>query len=160
MMDLLVLAFQTDSTRVATFLLAHDGSNRSFPELGVADAHHALSHHQKDPEKLRKIALIDRFYVRQFGYLIEKLRQATVGEERLLDRTLITYGGGICDGDRHNHDNLPILLAGGKADGLQHGRRWMLNGEVPMTNLHLGILDRLGVKAERIGDSTGVLNLV
>ncbi len=160
MMDLLVLAFQTDSTRVATFLLAHDGSNRSFPELGVADAHHALSHHQKDPEKLRKIALIDRFYVRQFGYLIEKLRQATVGEERLLDRTLITYGGGICDGDRHNHDNLPILLAGGKADGLQHGRRWVLNGEVPMTNLHLGILDRLGVKAERIGDSTGVLNLV
>ena len=160
MMDLLVLAFQTDSTRVATFLLAHDGSNRSFPELGVADAHHALSHHQKDPEKLRKIALIDRFYVRQFGYLIEKLRQAKVGEERLLDRTLITYGGGICDGDRHNHDNLPILLAGGKADGLQHGRRWMLNGEVPMTNLHLGILDRLGVKAERIGDSTGVLNLV
>lgn len=160
MMDLLVLAFQTDSTRVATFLLAHDGSNRSFPELGVADAHHALSHHQKDPEKLRKIALIDRFYVRQFGYLIEKLRQVKVGEERLLDRTLITYGGGICDGDRHNHDNLPILLAGGKADGLQHGRRWMLKGEVPMTNLHLGILDRLGVKAERIGDSTGVLSLV
>lgn len=160
MMDLLVLAFQTDSTRVATFLLAHDGSNRSFPELGVADAHHALSHHQKDPEKLRKIALIDRFYVRQFGYLIEKLRQVKVGEERLLDRTLITYGGGICDGDRHNHDNLPILLAGGKADGLQHGRRRMLKGEVPMTNLHLGILDRLGVKAERIGDSTGVLSLV
>lgn len=160
MMDLLVLAFQTDSTRVATFLLAHDGSNRSFPELGVADAHHALSHHQKDPEKLRKIALIDRFYVRQFGYLIEKLQSVTIGEERLLDRTLITYGGGICDGDRHNHDNLPILLAGGKVDGLQHGQRRVLNGEVPMTNLHLGILERLGVKAERIGDSTGVLSLV
>jgi hypothetical protein len=160
MMDLMVLAFQTDSTRVATFLLAHDGSNRSFPELGVADAHHALSHHQKDPEKLRKIALIDRFYVRQFGYLLEKLRSVKVGEERLLDRTLITFGGGICDGDRHNHDNLPILLAGGKADGVQHGRRWVLEGEVPMTNLHLGILDRLGVKAERIGDSTGVLNLI
>ena len=160
MMDLLVLAFQTDSTRVATFLLAHDGSNRSFPELGVADAHHAISHHQKNPEKLRKIALIDRFYVRQFGYFLEKLKAVTVGEERLLDRTLVTYGGGIGDGDRHNHDNLPILLAGGKADGVEHGRRWMLEGEVPMTNLHLGILERLGVKAERIGDSSGVLSLV
>jgi hypothetical protein len=160
MMDLLVLAFQTDSTRVATFLLAHDGSNRSFPELGVADAHHALSHHQKDPEKLRKIALIDRFYLRQFGYFIDKLSRVRVGDERLLDRTLVTYGGGICDGDRHNHDNLPILLAGGKADGVRHGRRWMLEGEVPMTNLHLGILERLGVTAERIGDSTGKLSLV
>jgi hypothetical protein len=160
MMDLLVLAFQTDSTRVATFLLAHDGSNRSFPELGVADAHHAISHHQRNPEKLRKIALIDRFYVQQFGYFLEKLKGAMIGEERLLDRTLVTYGGGIGDGDRHNHDNLPILLAGGKADGVQHGRRWVLEGEVPMTNLHLGILERMGVKAERVGDSSGVLSLV
>ena len=160
MMDLLVLAFQTDSTRVATFLLAHDGSNRSFPELGVADAHHAISHHQKNPEKLRKIALIDRFYVRQFGYFLEKLKGVMIGEERLLDRTLVTYGGGIGDGDRHNHDNLPILLAGGKADGVLHGRRWVLEGEMPMTNLHLGILERLGVKAERVGDSSGVLSLV
>jgi hypothetical protein len=109
---------------------------------------------------LRKIALIDRFYVRQFGYFLEKLKGAMIGEERLLDRTLVTYGGGIGDGDRHNHDNLPILLAGGKADGVQHGRRWVLEGEVPMTNLHLGILERMGVKAERVGDSSGVLSLV
>ena len=137
MMDILVLAFQTDSTRISTFLLAHDGSNRSFPEIGVADAHHAISHHQRDPEKLRKIALIDRFYLRQFGYFMDKLRSVQEGEGRLIDRVLVTYGGGICDGDRHNHDNLPILLAGGKAAGLQHGQRRVLEGEVDHRDMYL-----------------------
>jgi hypothetical protein len=159
MMDILVLAFQTDSTRVATFMLAHDGSNRSFPELGVSDAHHALSHHQRNEEKLRKIALIDRFYVRQFGYFLEKLKSVEEGEGRLLDRSMVIYGGGICDGDRHNHDNLPILLAGGKGAGLSHGRCLRAGDEVPMTNLHLAVLERMGVHAERVGDSTGVLRL-
>lgn len=159
MLDLMVLAFQTDSTRVITFLLAHDGSNRSFPELGVVEAHHELSHHQKNTEKLKKIAVIDRFYLRQFGYFMDKLKKVDEGEGTLLDRSMIVYGGGICDGDRHNHDNLPILLAGGKARGLKHGRRLVLEGEVPMTNLHLAVLDRLGVRAERVGDSTGKLDL-
>jgi hypothetical protein len=159
MMDLMVLAFQTDSTRIITFLLAHDGSNRSFPDLGVAEAHHELSHHQKNPEKLKKIAEIDRFYLKQFGYLIEQLKRVEEGEGSLLDRSMIIYGGGICDGDRHNHDNLPILMAGGQASGLTHGRRMVLDGEVPMTNLHLAVLERLGAPAERIGDSTGKLEL-
>jgi hypothetical protein len=159
MMDLMVLAFQTDSTRIITFLLAHDGSNRSFPDLGVAEAHHELSHHQKNPEKLKKIAAIDRFYLKQFGYLIEQLKKVGEGEGTLLDRSMIIYGGGICDGDRHNHDNLPILMAGGGASGLGHGRRLVLEGEVPMTNLHLAVLERLGVRAERVGDSTGKLEL-
>jgi hypothetical protein len=159
MLDLMVLAFQTDSTRVITFLLAHDGSNRSFPELGVAEAHHELSHHQRNPEKLRKIAEIDRFYLRQFGYLVDKLKRVSEGEGSLLDRSMIVYGGGICDGDRHNHDNLPILMAGGGASGLKHGRRVVLDGEVPMTNMHLAVLERLGVQAERVGDSTGKLEV-
>ncbi|SKA88381.1 Protein of unknown function [Prosthecobacter debontii] len=159
MFDLLALAFQTDTTRLCTFMLAHDGSNRSFPQIGVPDAHHYLSHHENDEQKLEKIAKIDRFYMRQFGYFLDKLKSIKEGEGNLLDNSMIVFGGGIGDGNRHNHDNLPILLAGHASGTWTPGRRVVLPGETPMTNLYLSMLDRLGVRAERVGDSTGVLDV-
>lgn len=159
MFDLMVLAFQTDTTRLATFMLAHDGSNRSFPDLGVPDAHHSLSHHQSDPVKLEKIAKIDQFYLRQFGYFLDKMKSVKEGDATLLDNSMIVFGGGIGDGNRHNHDNLPILLAGGAGGTLTPGKRLVLPGETPMTNLYLSMLDRMGVPAEKIGDSTGRLEV-
>ena len=159
MFDLLTLAFQTDTTRIATFMLAHDGSNRSFPEIGVPDAHHYLSHHQEDAAKLKKIAEIDRFYVRQLGYFLDKMKSVKDGESgaTLLDNSMVVYGGGISDGNRHDHSQLPVILAGRGGGTLNPGRRIVFDGEVPMTNLYLSMLDRIGVKAERVGDSTGQL---
>lgn len=160
MFDLLTLAFQTDSTRIATFMLAHDGSNRSFSEVGVPDGHHSISHHQRNAEKLRKIGEIDRFYLKQLGYFLAKLKSTKDGEGNLLDNSMIVYGGGISDGDRHDHSRLPVILAGTGGGTLTTGRRIVLEGEVPMTNLYLAMLERMGVKAERVGDSTGKLDAV
>jgi hypothetical protein len=158
MLDLLALAFQTDSTRVSTFLFSHDGSNRAFPFIGVPNAHHQISHHSKNPDKLRKLALIDRFYLRQFGYFLTKLKSIKEGDGSLLDHCMISYGSGIRDGDRHDHDDLPLILAGRGNGSLTPGRHFAVGGtETPMTNLHLALLDRMGVPAERIGDSTGRL---
>jgi hypothetical protein len=155
MYDMLALAFQTDSTRVASYLLAHDGSNRTFPEIGIAAAHHQLSHHRSDPDTLQKIAQIDRFYVEQFAYFLEKLRNLKEGEGSVLDHSMIVYGGGIADGNRHNHDDLPLILAGGGNGTLKQGRVITAEKGTPMTNLYLSLLDRMNVKAERIGDSNG-----
>ena len=157
MFDLLALAFQTDSTRIATFMLAHDGSNRSFSEIGVPDGHHSISHHQRNPDKLRKLGEIDRFYLKQFGYFLSKLKATKDGEGNLLDNSMIVYGGGISDGDRHNHNELPVIVAGKAGGTFKPGRRIAMKEEVPMTNLYLSMLDRMGVKAERIGDSNGRL---
>jgi len=158
MFDLLALAFQTDSTRIATFGLSHDGSNRSFADIGVPEGHHQLSHHQKDPEKLRKLALIDQFYARQLSYFLTKMKSAKDSDgTSLLDNSMVVFGSAICDGDRHNHDHLPVILAGRGKGTLTPGRHIALAQETPMTNLYLSMLDRLGVPAERIGDSTGRL---
>jgi hypothetical protein len=157
MFDLLLLSFQTDSTRIATFMLAHDGSNRSFPEVGVPDAHHNLSHHQNNPEKLEKIAKIDNFYVQQLAYFLQRLKDTKEGSHNLLDSSMVIYGGGISDGNTHDHDRLPVILAGHGNGTLNPGRHVKLNEKVPMTNLYLAMLERMGVKAERMGDSTGVL---
>jgi hypothetical protein len=155
MYDMMVLAFQTDSTRVATYLLAHDGSNRTFGEIGVTDAHHQLSHHRGDPEILAKIAAIDKFYIEQFAYFLDKMRSIKEGNGTLLDHSMIVYGGGIADGNRHNHNDLPILLAGGGNGTLKQGRVIQAEKGTPMTNLYLSLLDRMNVKAEKLGDSSG-----
>ena len=158
MFDMMVLAFQSDSTRISSFLLAHDGSNRSFRDIGVPEGHHSLSHHKNDPEKIKKLAKIDQFYSEQFAHFLHKLSTTKeVDGSRLLDHCMIVFGGGISDGNRHRHSDLPVLLAGGKAHGLTNGRHIDYGG-VPMTNLYLGILDRAGVKASQVGDSTGVLS--
>jgi len=155
--DLLALAFQTDTTRIATFLIAHDGSNRPYPAIGVAEGHHDLSHHGNDETKKQKIARINHFHATQFACFLEKLRSIQEGEGTLLDNCMIVYGGGIGDGNAHNHDNLPILLAGHGGGTLRPGRHVRLERETPMTNLYLSMLERMGVSAERIGDSTGKL---
>jgi hypothetical protein len=158
MMDLLALAFQTDTTRISTYLLAHDGSNRPYPNLGVPDGHHDLSHHGNDAAKKEKIAKINRFHVTQLAYFLEKLNSIKEGEGTLLDNCMIVYGAAISDGNRHNHDDLPILLSGGGGGTLHPGRHVKLERETPMTNLYLSMLDRLNVPAERVGDSTGKLD--
>jgi hypothetical protein len=160
MYDLMWLAFQTDSTRIATFMLAHDGSNRSFPEIGVPDAHHGISHHQRNPDRLEKLAKIDEFYSEQFAYFLDKLKSTKEGNGTLLDNSLIVFGGGISDPDRHNHDDLPVLLAGGGGGALRKGRHLKLKEDVPMTNMYLKMLEIMGVEAKHLGDSTGTLGLI
>jgi len=157
MYDLMALAFQTDTTRISTFMVAHDGSNRAYPFLGVSDNHHQLSHHENNDEKKRKIAIINRYHITQFAYFLERLKSIPDGNGTLLDNCMIVYGSGISDGNAHNHDNLPVLLAGSGAGTLRSGRHVRFTKETPMANLFLSILDRVGVSAERFGDSTGRL---
>ena len=157
MFDLMTVAFQTDTTRVSTFLLAHDGSNRTFPEIGVNEAHHNISHHQRDARRLELIAKIDRYYATEFARFLDKLKNIREGDGNLLDHSMIVYGSGISDGDHHNHDDLPVILAGHGNGTLKTGRLWQAGDDTPMTNLHLSLLDRMGVHAERVGDSTGKL---
>ncbi len=155
MYDMMALAFQTDSTRIASFLLAHDGSGRSFPEIGAPNGHHQISHHQSNMENLEQIARIDKFYIEQFAWFLQKLRDTPDGEGNLLDNSMIVYGGGIRDGDRHDHGDLPLLIAGHGGGTLRQGRQIKATEGTPMTNLYLSMLDRMGVDAERIGDSNG-----
>jgi hypothetical protein len=156
--ELMAMAFETDSTRLSTFMLAHDGSNRPFPELGIHSGHHELSHHRNNEEHLAQIAQIDKFYIEQFATFLQRLKNTREGEGNLLDHSMIVYGSGIADGNRHNHDNLPVLLAGGGNNTLHPGRIIDAKQGTPMTNLYLSLLDRMGVDAQRIGDSTGRLD--
>jgi hypothetical protein len=158
MYDMMVLAFQTDSTRVATLLLAHDGSNRSFPEIGIPEGHHDLSHHFNSEEKIRKVAEIDRWYVTQFARFLARLEATKdVDGRSLLENSMIVYGGGNADANRHTHSNLPIVLAGAGGGTLTPGR-YVKHGSKPTTNLFLGLADRMGLsQLERFGDSSGRL---
>lgn len=161
MADMVVLAFRTDSTRIATLMLAYDGSNRSFPEIGVGDGHHSISHHQDDPEKLEKIAKIDRFYAEQFAYLLGRLRAEKEPDGRtLLDHAMVVYASGLSDGNRHRHDDLPVILAGRAGGRLAAGRHLKLASEQPMSNLFVTMLDLMGVRQSSFGDSTGPLDAV
>ncbi len=155
--DLMALAFQTDTTRIATFIMAHDGSNRQYPFIGVRDGHHDLSHHQGDEEKKGKIAKINRFHMTQFAYFLERLKSIKEGEGTLLDSSMIVYGSGLGDGNRHNHDNLPVVLAGHGGGTINSGRHIQYDKGTPMNNLFLSMMDRMGVKADRLGDSSGLL---
>jgi hypothetical protein len=160
MSDVLTLAFETDSTRVATFMLAHDGSNRSFKDIDIGDGHHDLSHHQRDAARLEKIARIDTFYCEQLAYFLQTLKTRKDAQGRsLLDSTMVVYGSGISDGDRHNHDDLPIILAGGKSSGIRGGVHQKVADSTPMANLHLDLIGRMGVQVAQFGDSTGRLAL-
>ena len=158
MFDLLVLAFQTDSTRVATFLLAHDGSNRSFGDIGIPEGHHDLSHHENDADKIQKVSDIDHWYVGQLAQFLQKLeRVKDLDGHSLLHNSMILYGGGNADGNRHTHVNLPLLLAGAGGGALTPGR-YVRHGAKPLTNLFLTLAQRMGLEhLERFGDSTGPL---
>lgn len=157
MYDLMALAFQTDTTRISTFVIAHDGSNRSYAFMGVPDGHHDLSHHSGNEEKKKKIARINEFHMRQFAYFLEKLKSIKEGESNLLDNSMIVYGSGIADGNSHAHHDLPVLLAGKGGNTIQAGRHIRYTKDTPMTNLYLSMLDRVGASTARLGDSSGLL---
>ena len=158
MCDLLVLAFQADVTRVSTFVFTNEGSNRSYPFAGVSEGHHDLSHHGNDAKKKEKIRDINKFHVTQLAYLLQKLKSIPEGEGTLLDHCMIAYGSANSDGNAHNHDNLPILLAGKGGGTIQTGRHVVYPKETPISNLWLSLLERVDVKVPFLGDSTGALS--
>jgi hypothetical protein len=155
--DLLALAFQGDLTRVSTFVFANEGSNRSYKFIGVPEGHHDLSHHGGDRTRQEKLKKINRFHVARFGYLLGRLKGSREGGGTLLDNCMVVYGSGISDGDRHDHDDLPILLAGKGGRTIRPGRHVRHPGGTPLTNLYLSMLDRVGVRMDSFGDSTGRL---
>jgi hypothetical protein len=157
MCDLIVLAFQADVTRVTTFVLANEGSNKPYPFIKVSEGHHDLSHHGGKAEKKEKIRSINIFHTRQLAYLLEKLDSVKEAEGTLLDHSMIAYGSANSDGNAHNHDDLPILLAGGGCGTLKPGRHVRYADETPLANLWISLLNRMDIKIAQLGDSTGGL---
>ncbi len=155
--DLIALAFQTDVTRVVTFVLANEGSNKTYPMAGVNEAHHELSHHGNDPAKKAKIRDINTFHTSQLAYFLEKLKGMKEGDGTLLDHSMIAYGSGNSDGNAHNHDDLPILVAGKGCGTFRTGRHIRYAKETPLNNLWISMLDRMDIKVASLGDSTGQL---
>ena len=168
MADIMVLAYQADLTRVITFPLANDGSNRAYPFLSakiegkdeaVREGHHDLSHHGGDKKKQLKIRAINRFHIEQLAYILGKLKSVSEGDKTLLDQTMLVYGSGNSDGNRHNHDNLPVLMCGGGGGKIRTGQHIMTPRETPLMNLYLKMFDVLGCPTRSFGDSTGMLLL-
>jgi hypothetical protein len=157
MMDMMVLAWATDATRILTFMYTNAGSNRSYPDIGVRQGHHAISHHGKDPKKQADISKINRHHVTLLKYFLDRLESIEETGGTLLDHSMIVYGSGLGDGNRHNHDDLPILLAGRGCGTIRPGRHLRYPDETPLTNLYLALLHRMGVHENRFSDSTGVL---
>ena len=158
MFDLQLLAFQGDITRVTTFQLARETSNRTYPEIGVADPHHPLTHHGNDPEKIAKVAKINQFHVSLFADFLQRLQETQEGDGTLLDHSLLLYGSGMGDPNVHDHLNLPILVAGGAAGNMQGGRHIRFSEPTPMANLHLTLLNKVGVRLDSFADSNGQLD--
>jgi len=158
MFDLQVLAMQGDVTRVITFQLARETSNRTYPEIGVPDPHHPLSHHGNDPEKIARMAKVNQFHVSLFAEYLQKLKATPEGEGTLLDHSLILYGSGIGNPNIHDHTNLPILVAGGSATGMKGNRHITYAKPIPLANLHLTLLDKVGVHLNSFADSTGKMD--
>jgi hypothetical protein len=155
MFDLQVLALRADITRVFTFMMGRETSPRTFTEIGISEPHHGLSHHGNRTEQIEKYAKVNTYQVEQFGYLLEKLQSTPDGNGSLLDHVLLLYGGGLSNGNEHSHINLPLVLAGGAGGGLVGGRHVRYPTDTPMTNLLLTLLDKVGVRADELGDSTG-----
>lgn len=159
MFDLQLAAFQTDSTRVVTMMMGREGSLRTYPEIGVPDPHHPLTHHRGNPEWIEKVTKVNTMHVELFAGFVRKLKDTPDGDGTLLDHTMIVYGSGLSDGNRHTHDDLPVVLLGGGA-GVRGGRHVVYSKDTPMTNLYVTLLDRLGVPTEQLGDSTGEVTFV
>jgi hypothetical protein len=155
MFDLQILALQADITRVITFQLTREQSNRTYPEIGVSDPHHPTSHHGNDPDKVAKIAKINTFHVSLFAEFLQRMQATPDGDGSLLDHTVYMYGSGMGNPSLHDHENLPILVAGGAAAGLKGGRHLKYEKGLPLANVHLTLLDRVGVHLESFGDSSG-----
>jgi hypothetical protein len=157
MFDLLALAFQTDQTRVSTLLLGIEQSPRNYPEIGITEGHHGLTHHQGDKEKIEKVRRINEYHIKQFTYLLDKFKATRDGDGSLLDHSMIVYGSALADGNAHQHNNLPTILAGRGNGQLTPGRHIKYADETPITNLYLSMLDKMGVPVDALGDSSGRL---
>jgi len=158
MYDLQVVAFQSDLTRVATFMIGHEGSTRVYPEIGIPDPHHPLTHHRNNPEWIEKVTRINCLHAELFAYFLERLKSTKDGDGTLLDHSMVVYGSGLSDGNKHDHDDLPVVLAGRGGGSLKPGEHLIYPVGTPMTNLYFALLDRLGVRPDSIGDSTGKLD--
>jgi hypothetical protein len=157
MYDLQVVAFQADLTRVTTLMLGREGSMRVYPEIGIPDPHHPLTHHRENPDWIEKVTQINCLHAELFAYFLNKLKSTRDGDGSLLDHSMIVYGSGLSDGNRHSHVDLPVLLAGRGDGSLKPGRHIVYPSGTPITNLYLTLLDRIGVHPEKIGDSTGTV---
>ena len=157
MTDMITVAFQADLTRVLSFLVTREGTSRAYREIGIPDGHHPLTHHRNDPAMMEKVAQINTYHMQQFAGWIEKLKSIKEGDGSLLDNSMIVYGAGLADGNRHSHEDLPTLIAGRGRGTIKSGRRIVYRRETPMSNLFLSMMDRMGVNVEHFGDSTGRL---
>lgn len=157
MFDLMVIAVQADLTRVVTFMVGREGSTRTYRDIGISEAHHPLTHHRNDPEMMEKVARINRYHVEHFAYFLGRMKAIAEGEGRLLDNSMVIYGSGLSDGNKHWHHDLPVLLVGRGAGTVHPGRYLRYPKDTPMSNLFLSMLDRMGVPAETLGDSNSQL---
>lgn len=157
MYDLQVVAFQTDLTRVVTMMVGREGSMRTYPEIGVPDPHHPLTHHRNNPEWMQRVEQINVFHAELFARYIAKLKATPDGDSNLLERSMVVYGSGLSDGNRHTHDDLPVLVMGQGGGTLRTGRHVVYESKTPMNNLYLTLMDVMGVRTESLGDSTGEL---
>lgn len=155
MTDMMTVAFQADQTRVITFLVTREGTSRAYPEIGIPDGHHPLTHHRNQEPLIEKVAQINTYHVRQFAGWVEKLKSIQEGDSTLLDNSMIVYGAGLSDGNRHLHEDLPTVLVGKGGNYFKPGRHIVYRRETPMCNLFLTMMDRMGVHTEHFGDSTG-----
>ncbi|MCC7235983.1 MAG: DUF1552 domain-containing protein [Bryobacterales bacterium] len=156
--DMLTVAMQTNLTRVFTFLVTREGTSRAYREIGISDGHHPLTHHRNEPALMEKVSQINTYHVKQFSAWLGRLKAIQEGDGTLLDNSMIVYGAGLCDGNRHNHEDLPTLIAGRAGGYIKSGRHAIYRKETPMSNLFLTMMDRMGVQAEHFGDSTGALD--
>jgi Protein of unknown function (DUF1552) len=157
MFDLSLIAFQTDMTRITTIMLGREGSNRVYPEIGISDPHHPLTHHRNNEDWIEKVKQINTLHTELFAYYLAKLKASSDGNGSLLDHSMIVYGSGLADGNRHTHEDLPILLVGRANGTLKPGRHVRFDKGTPITSLYLSLLDRMDVRPEKIGDSNGKL---
>ena len=160
MFDLQVLAFQADITRVSTFMMARENITRSYPEIGLPEAHHSISHHGDNPEKLKAYAKLNNYHADTLAYFLKRLDSIKDGDGSLLDHTAVLYGGGMSDANVHNNYNVPVVVVGGKTVQLKGNRHVKFAKGTPLANLMLGLLDRFGVHQEKFGDSTAAIDLL
>jgi hypothetical protein len=160
MLDLLVLTHQTDLTRISTFMFGKETSGRAYLDIGIAENHHGITHHRNNPAQMEKVSRINQFHLKLFTYYLEKLRSTADGDGSLLDHAVILYGSGLGNPDLHLNENLPLLLVGGGAGKIKGGRHLRYPVGTPLTNLHLTMLDMVGVPVDELGDSTGKLDLL
>jgi hypothetical protein len=158
--DMVTIAFQADMTRVLTFLMTREGTSRAYREIGISDGHHPCTHHQGKPDLMEKVTQINEYHTKQLAGWLAKLKATPEGDSNLLDNSMIVYGAGLSDGNRHLHEDLPTLLIGGRSAGFTPGKRVIFRKETPMCNFHITLMDRMGVPTEHFGDASGPLDTV